>query len=68
MKTFNKKTVTKTIALINPVNNELWYCDDYTKVKNIDGEDFINVYKPQNINRSFLMKKNALKIVDKNKL
>ena len=62
-KTFKNQPVPKTIVLVNPINNEVWYCDDFTKVKSIDGEEFITVHKPENPKRFFLIKKNALKVI-----
>ena len=68
MKNFNKRFQAKQpkmVVLVNPVNNEVWCCDDYEKIKSIDGEDFIMVYKNENPNRTFFMKKSALKLLDK---
>ena len=66
MKKINKKvSIPKLVLLYNPMNNESWCCDDYDNVKNIDGEEFITVYKPENTKRTFLMKKNALKLLDR---
>jgi len=53
----NKKV---PVTLLNPLNSEIWVCDDYTKVQSIDGVDYITVYKKDN-NRRFLMRRDALK-------
>jgi hypothetical protein len=52
----------KTTILINPLNSEQWFCEDYNSVKNIDGVNYVTVYKPENISRTFLMRKDALKV------
>lgn len=57
----NKKA---PVTLLNPLNSEVWVCDDYTKVQSIDGIDYITVYKKDN-NRRFLMRKDALKRTSK---
>ena len=51
----------KTVILVNPLNSETWACEDYTKVKDIDGVPYITVFKPENNARKFLMRKDALK-------
>lgn len=48
--------------LTNPLNSERWICDDYSSVKTIDGVNYITVYKPENSSRTFLMRKDALKV------
>lgn len=59
-----KKQATKPKAtfLTNPLNSEQWVCEDYTSVKTIDGVNYITVYKPENSSRTFLMRKDALKV------
>jgi hypothetical protein len=61
-KDFKKFDTSKTIILVNPVNNENWYCDDYNNVKLIEGEEFVVVYKIDSSHRTFLMRKDALKV------
>lgn len=65
MKPFIKKPAPKPVVLSNPVNNEIWYCNDFNNVKLIDGEEFLTVHKIENPHRTFLMKKNVLKLLDK---
>lgn len=36
-------------------------CLDYHKVQTVDDVDYIKVYKPENINRQLLMRKDALR-------
>ena len=64
-KNFKKSEAPKPVTLINPVNNDIWHCDDYNDIKNIDGVEFIKVYKQDYYKRVFLMKKIALNLVDK---
>ena len=58
-KNFQKKKIT---ILTNPLNAEQWFCEDYTSVKVIDGINYITVFKPENVSRTFLMRKDALKV------
>jgi len=59
-KHFNKST---PVNLVNPINGDTWCCSDYDNVKLIDGVDYITVYKLENDKRTFLMKKDALKVL-----
>jgi len=56
------KVKPKTTILRNPLNSDEWFCDDYSLVKNIDGVSYITVYKPNDNKRTFLMRKDALKV------
>lgn len=51
------------LSLINPINGESWCCNDYDNVRIIDGVDYITVHKPENDKRTFLMRKDALKVL-----
>jgi len=51
------------VRLVNPINSEEWFCDDYTDNKFIDGVEYIRVHKQDN--RSFLMRKDTLKKINK---
>jgi len=62
MKKIYHKQKPKTVVLKNPLNSDEWFCDDYSVVKNIDGVSYITVYKPGNNARTFLMRKDALKV------
>lgn len=55
----NKK---KLVTLTNPLNSEVWFCEDFNKVKNIDGVPYVTVFKLENSNRTFLMRKDALRL------
>lgn len=57
---FNHKR--KQVTLTNPLNSETWYCKDYDNVKVIDGINYITVFKAENEKRTFLMRKDALKL------
>lgn len=61
----SKHSVKKTVILTNPLNSETWFCEDYTKTKDIDGVAYLTVFKPENASRTFLMRKDALKLVNK---
>lgn len=50
----------RTIKLINPVNKEIWLCDNYSDHHNVDGVEYIKVYKPDYPGRGHLMRKDAL--------
>jgi hypothetical protein len=52
----------KITILTNPLNSEQWFCEDYNSVKSIDGVNYITVYKPENTARTFLMRKDALRV------
>lgn len=55
----------KFVILSNPLNSETWYCKDYSNVKTIDGVNYVTVFKPENETRTFLMRKDALRVVSK---
>ena len=61
-KHFNKSTPVKSVNLVNPINGDVWCCSDYDNIKLIDGVDYITVHKPENDKRTFLMRKDALKV------
>jgi len=58
-------TKPKLTILSNPLNSEIWYCKDYNNIKNIDGVGYVTVFKPENESRTFLMRKDALKVTTK---
>lgn len=60
-----KSEIKKTVMLTNPLNSEVWFCEDYSKVKDIDGVPYVTVFKPDNNNRTFLMRKDALRLSGK---
>jgi hypothetical protein len=60
-----EKKSTSFVVLSNPVNSEVWYCRDYNDTKVIDGVNYITVFKEENQNRTFLMRKDALKVTGK---
>lgn len=59
-RTFGKKPV----KLENPLNQEVWYCNDMNDVTSIDGVDYIRVYKVDSPKRTFLMRKTSLNRVN----
>lgn len=60
-----QKKSTNFVMLSNPVNSEVWCCKDYNDTKIIDGVNYITVFKEENQNRTFLMRKDALKVTGK---
>lgn len=42
-----KLSVAKQVTLSNPRSGELWLCDDYNTRRKIDGNEFVEVHKPQ---------------------
>lgn len=61
MKNQRKVRELRPITLMNPLNSELWLCDDYNTTKEIDGISYVSVYKPETSQRTFLMRKDALR-------
>jgi predicted GNAT superfamily acetyltransferase len=57
---FDKK-LTKTLK--NPLTGEIWFCEDYNRVKYIDGVAFITVTKQIGHERTFLMAKSSLTVI-----
>ena len=53
---FNKPT-----KLINPLNQEVWWCVNVSEVKVVDGIEYVTVYKSETPSRSHLMRKDALR-------
>jgi len=53
------------VILTNPLNSETWLCKNYEESKVIDGVNYITVFKQENQNRTFLMRKDALKVTGK---
>lgn len=47
------------VYLTNARTGEIWLCKDLSKVKTVDGNEFIEVYK-EGSNRTFLISKKAL--------
>lgn len=58
-----ENTFRKPIKLENPLNQEVWYCEDYTDVHTVDGVEYIKVYKQSTPARMNLMRKTALQKV-----
>lgn len=57
---FNRAKKPVSARLVNPLNKEEWFCEDYSKVDYIDGVEYIKVHKYNN-DRTFLMRKDALR-------
>ncbi len=59
------KTKIKPVRLRNIRNNEVVICDDYTNIRTIDGQDFVEVHY-ENQSRKFWLNKAPLEKVKKN--
>lgn len=61
------KTKIRPVRLRNIRNNEVVICDDYTNVRTIDGQDFVEVHY-ENQSRKFWLNKAPLeKVKEKSK-
>lgn len=60
-----KSSQKKLVVLTNPLNSETWFCEDYSKTKDIDGVPYVTVFKAENTSRTFLMRKDALRLTSK---
>lgn len=60
-----KEKAKKLVVLVNPLNSETWFCEDYSKTKDIDGVPYVTVFKAENNTRTFLMRKDALRVASK---
>jgi hypothetical protein len=60
-----KTIVRKPLRLVNNRSGEEWLCDDYHQVRNVDGTEFVEVYK-ENTSRKFWMNKATLVKAKKN--
>jgi hypothetical protein len=55
---FKKK---KPVKLTNPLNHDVWLCEDFGDVRNVDGVEYVTVYKEETPGRTHLMRKDALR-------
>lgn len=56
----------KTVVLVNPLNSETWLCKNFADIKEIEGIPYITVFRPENEKRTFLMRKDALRLAKSN--
>lgn len=57
-----KRERSQPVKLVNPLNQETWYCDDYRETVNLEGVEYVRVHNPSYANnRKFLMRKDALR-------
>lgn len=56
-------TFNKPVKLENPLNQEIWHCNNFNDTTLVDGIEYIKVYKIDNPNRTNLMRKSALKVL-----
>jgi len=60
------KNKTRAVRLKNILSNEIWICDDYNNIREIDGVMFIEVHKEDNP-RKFWIRRDSL-VKDKTRL
>ena len=48
------------VTLVNPVNTEEWFCEDYNNIRVIDGVEYVKVRK-STMQRTVLMRKDVLR-------
>lgn len=53
----------KTVKLKNIFNGEIVYCNDLNDITETNGVKFIKVFKEENLERTFLVNKEAFEIV-----
>jgi hypothetical protein len=53
----------KAVTMKNRFNNERVVCDDVRDIRLIEGIEYLVVRRQENINRTFLMRKDALQKV-----
>jgi hypothetical protein len=53
------------VKLVNPVNNEVWFCNDYHNVTIVEGVEFVRVFKEEYPQRVHLIRKDALRKIIK---
>lgn len=63
-KTYPRSMYGFPIKLENPLNQDIWYCNDLSEVYSVDGVDYIRVFKKETPNRTNLMRKSALQKVN----
>lgn len=51
------------VKLENPLNQDIWYCNDINEVHFVDSVEYIRVFKKGTPNRTNLMRKTALRRV-----
>lgn len=54
-----KQRFKKPVRLSNSRTGEVWLCSDLSRIKTVDGNEFLEVYK-EGSNRTFLISKKAL--------
>jgi len=48
------------VILVNPINSEEWFCEDYSDTRFIDGVEYVKVRKPH-MRHSVSMRKEVLR-------
>lgn len=56
-------TFRRPVRLENPLNQEIWYCEDFNDTHTVDGVEYVRVYKQSTPARTNLMRKSALQKV-----
>lgn len=55
-----KEKKPQPVVLVNPINSEEWFCEDYTDVRFIDGVEYVKVRK-SHMRHSVSMRKEVLR-------
>lgn len=56
-------TIKPPVKLENPLNQDVWYCNDFNDTYSVDGVEYVRVYKKETPARTNLMRKTALQKV-----
>lgn len=51
----------KPVKLVNPLNKDVWMCEDYENTHLVDGVEYVTVFKEETPDRKHLMRKDALR-------
>jgi hypothetical protein len=60
------KNKTRAVRLKNILSNEIWICEDYNNIREIDGVMFIEVHKENNFRKLWIRRDSLVK--DKTRL
>jgi len=60
------KSKTRAVRLKNILSNEIWICEDYNNIREIDGVMFIEVHKENNFRKLWIRRDSLVK--DKTRL
>jgi hypothetical protein len=52
----------RAVRLKNILSNEIWICDDYTNIREIDGVNFLEVHKENSFRKLWIRKDSLIKV------